>query len=266
MQVWDVRFSRLVTEWLLPALACQCCGKITTVPAPTGTYAGTVSYGPGVNTAALLLTGYGNVPAGRAADLIGMLTGIPVSAGFTDKASSRLDTRLQQAGFGEAMRAALAAEPALGADETPVSVVTPEPDPGTVEPDGAPHVLIVRPPGGKLTWLRALTSRRHEAISASLAFFTGLLFADGYGAYQKLGSLAGVQQCCQHIIRRCRAVAGLGPGRLQSWAGDVIEILRAAHTIIQDARARGDPASAAQDLADLRQRLTNHTIYVSFVQ
>jgi transposase len=49
-------------------------------------------------------------------------------------------------------------------------------------------------------------------------------------------------------------VAGLGPGSLQSWAGDVIEILRAAHAIIQDARARGDPASAAQDLADLRQR------------
>jgi transposase len=253
-QVWDVRFSRLVTEWLLPALACPCCGKITTAPAPPGAYAGTVSYGPGVNTAALLLTGYGNVPAERAADLIGMLTGVPVSAGFTDKASSRLDARLQQAGFDEAMQAALAAEPALGADETPVNVVTPEPGPGTGQPDGAPHVLIVRPPGGKLTWLRALTSRRHETITAILAFFTGFLIADGYGAYQKLGSLAGVQQCCQHIIRRCRAVAGLGPGSLQSWAGDIIEILRAAHAIIEDARARGDPASAAQDLADLRQR------------
>ena len=26
-QVWDVRFSRLVTEWLLPTLVCPCCGR-----------------------------------------------------------------------------------------------------------------------------------------------------------------------------------------------------------------------------------------------
>ena len=132
-------------------------------------------------------------------------------------------------------------------------MVTREANPGTDEPDGAPHVLIVRPPGGKLTWLRALTSRRHETITTILAFFTGFLIADGYGAYQKLGSLAGVQQCCQHIIRRCRQVAGLGPGNLQSWAEEVIEILRAAHLIIQDARARSGPASAAQGLADSRR-------------
>ena len=50
----------------------------------------------------------------RAADLIGMLAGIPVSAGFVDKASSRLDGRLQDAGFDEAMQQALAAGPALG--------------------------------------------------------------------------------------------------------------------------------------------------------
>ena len=158
-QVWDVRISRLVTEWLLPALACPCCGKVTTAPAPPGAYAGTVSYGPGVNTAALLLTAYGNVPAERAANLIGMLLGVPVSPGFAVMASSRLSAAAD-AGFDDAMQAALAAEPALGADETPVNVLTPEPGPGTGEPEtGAPQVLIIRPPGGKLTWLRALTSR-----------------------------------------------------------------------------------------------------------
>jgi Family of unknown function (DUF6444) len=103
-QVWDVRFSRFVTEWLLPALTCPCCGKVTTADPPAGAYRGSVAYGPGVNTAALLLTGYGNVPAERAADLIGMLTGIPVSAGFVDKASSRLDARLRSAGFDEGCR------------------------------------------------------------------------------------------------------------------------------------------------------------------
>jgi len=101
-------------------------------------YPGSVSYGPGINTEALLLTAYGNVPAERTADLIGMLTGIPVSPGFVDKASSRLDGKLQAAGFDEAMEAALAAEPALGADEAPVNVAAPYASPQTGEPDGAP--------------------------------------------------------------------------------------------------------------------------------
>jgi hypothetical protein len=50
---------------------------------------GTISYGPGINTAAVLLSGYGNVPAERTAHLIAMLPGMPVSPGFVDKASSR---------------------------------------------------------------------------------------------------------------------------------------------------------------------------------
>lgn len=29
-QVWDVSISRLVTEWLLPALICRCCGQVIT--------------------------------------------------------------------------------------------------------------------------------------------------------------------------------------------------------------------------------------------
>ncbi len=145
-QVWDVEISRWVTEWLLPSLACPCCGKFTTASAPPGAHPGTISYGPGVNTAAVLLSGYGNVPAERTAHLIGMLLGVPVSAGFADRASARLDEKLQAAGFDNAMQAALADEPVLGADETPVNVLTRDTDPETgQEAEGAPHVLIIRP-------------------------------------------------------------------------------------------------------------------------
>ena len=112
-----------------------------------------------------------------------------------DKAASRLDVRLQDAGFDDAMRAALAAEPALGADETPVGVLTPEEDPDTGEPAGSPHVLIIRPPGGKLTWLRALGSRRAAAITAILGFFTGFLITDGYTAYQRRRGSSGGRRC-----------------------------------------------------------------------
>jgi hypothetical protein len=195
------------------------------------------------------------VPSERAARLIAMLLGTPVSAGFVDRASARLDEKLQAAGFDAAMQAALVGEAVLGADETPVNVLGRGTDPRTGEPaEGAPHVLIIRPPGGKLTWLRAMSSRRAAAITAILSFFTGFLITDGYTAYQQmLGDLAGIQQCAQHVIRRCRAVSKLGPGSLQSWAQDVIIVLRQAHLACEDARSRGQPPDP-QVIKDLRER------------
>ncbi len=146
----------------------------------------------------MLLSSYGNVPAERTANLIGMLFGVPVSPGFADLASERLSGKLEDAGFDEAMQAALGKEPALAADGTPVNLL--DPRAGLRDDDaGAPHVLVIRTPHAGLTWLRALGSRQHAAITAILAFFTGFLIVDGYGACQELlPGLAGIQQCCQH--------------------------------------------------------------------
>jgi hypothetical protein len=74
-----------------------------------------------LNAAAVVLTSYGNVPPERAARVVDMLLGVPVSAGWVDKAGARLSRQLEQAGFDAAMCAALAAEPVLAADETPVN-------------------------------------------------------------------------------------------------------------------------------------------------
>ena len=90
-----------------------------------GAHAGSVSYGPALNAAAVVLTSYGNVPPERAARVVDMLLGVPVSAGWVDKAGARLSRQLEQAGFDAAMCAALAAEPVLAADETPVNVLAP---------------------------------------------------------------------------------------------------------------------------------------------
>jgi hypothetical protein len=242
-QVWDVKISRQVAEWLLASLPCPCCGKVTTADAPPGAHQGTISYGPGVNAASILLSGYGNVPAERTAHLIAMLLGMPVSPGFVDGASARLDEKLQAAGFDDAMQAALADEPVLGADETPVNVLTRDTDPETGEPgEGAPHVLIVRPPRREADLAAGARVAPGRGDHRVLSFFTGILITDGYTAYQQmLPDLAGIQQCAAHVIRRCRAVSKLGPGSLQSWSADVIEILREVHQACEDAWSRGQP-------------------------
>ena len=267
-QVVDVRVVRTVTEVLLPGLSCPCCGTATFAEPPPGAHAGAVSYGPVLNAAAVVLTAYGNVPPERAARVIGMLLGVPASAGWVDKASARLSARLGAAGFEEAMLAALASEKVLAADETPVSVLdravlaapaadeAADPDEGKPVPAGSPHVMIVRTPDERLTFLQAIASRRKDAIAGALPGpFTGTLITDGYPGYQHLlERLSAIQQCCQHVVRRCRAVAKLGPGGLQSWAEDVITVLRDAHKAVEAARARGGTALGPQVLAGLQER------------
>ena len=269
-QVIDVEVIRKVTEWLLPGLLCPCCGTVTFAEAPPGAHAGSVSYGAVLNAAAVVLTAYGNVPPERAAQVMAMLPGVPVSPGWVDKAGARLAAQLGRAGFAEAMLAALAARKVLAADETPVNVLdktAPQPaaregqeeeDPEEKEKPaaGAPHALIIRTPDGRLTWLQALASRRKGDVAAGLpAAFTGYLMTDGYTGYQHLlKRLAGIQQCAAHVIRRCRAVMKLGPGGLQSWAGGIIAILREAHEAVETARARGDTALDPELLDKLRQR------------
>jgi hypothetical protein len=269
-QVIDVEFVRKVTEWALPGLSCRCCGTVTFAEPPAGAHQGSVSYGPALNAAAVLLSCYGNVPPERTAQVIGMLLGIQVSAGWVDKAAARVNARLGKAGFDAAMLAALAAEDVLAADETPVNLLdgtAPAPAAGEEQDRdaegkdgtaaaGAPHVLITRTPDGRLTFLQAMASRKKAAIAAGLpASFAGYLITDGYPGYQHLLSrLAGIQQCAAHVIRRCRAVTKLGPGGVQDWAGTVIEVLRAAHAAVEAARARGDTALNPKTLDELRER------------
>ena len=269
-QVVDVEFLRTVTEWALPGLSCPCCGTVTFADPPAGAHQGSVSYGPALNAAAVLLSCYGNVPPERSAQVIAMLLGVPVSAGFVDKAAARVSAQLGKAGFDAAMLAALAGEDVLAADETPVNVLggavpalaaggsceaDPEEKDGKAA-GGSPHVLITRTPDGRLTFLQAMASRRKAAIAAGLpASFTGYLITDGYAGYQHLLSrLAGIQQCAAHVIRRCRAVTKLGPGGVQNWAGDIIAVLRDAHAAVEGARARGDTSLGQKVLDDLRER------------
>jgi hypothetical protein len=122
-QVIDVRILCTVTGYLLPGLTCPCCGSVTFSEPPPGLHAGAVPCGPVLNAAAVLLSCCGNVPAERSAQVIGMLLGTQVSAGWVGKAVARVSARLEKTGFDDAMLAALAREDVLAADETPVNVL-----------------------------------------------------------------------------------------------------------------------------------------------
>ena len=104
--------------------------------------------------------------------------------------------------------------------------------------------------------MQAIGSRRKDSVGGGIpAAFTGNLITDGYTGYQHLLSrLAGIQQCAQHVIRRCRAVEKLGPGSLQGWAAGIISVLRDAHDAVEEARARGSTELDPEVLDDLRER------------
>jgi hypothetical protein len=228
-QIWGVKIVPWRTEYLLPRR--RCAGMTTTVARPpAGGVVNGISSGPVLNTAAVALTAFGNVPTERPADLITILYGQDVSAGFVDRASTRSAAGLTEAGFDTAMLAALMAEPVLAADESPVQVVIPATDPDTGQPiPGSPHVPAIRTPDERLAWPAGLTSCIYDTVIAALRTSAGHSIVDGYGAHQRLRTgidavLAGVQQCVQHVMRRCRGVAELGPGTLQSWwTGEVTD-------------------------------------------
>ena len=117
-------------------------------------------------------------------------------------------------------------------------------------------MLITRTPDGRLAFFPAIASRCKDSVAAAVPpGFAAHLITDGYTGYQHLLSrLAGIQQCCQHVIRRCRAVTKLGPGGVQNWVGDIIAVPRGAHAAVEAARARGDTALSQKVRDDLRER------------
>jgi hypothetical protein len=255
-QVWDV--LPVVVEkvhYRLPRRRCHC-GTVTTA-APLFGQAGTVSYGPNLNAAAIVLGSEGNVPVERTAMLMHALLGVEVSAGFVARAAGRLAQRLDTAGFDEAMKTALRAEDVLCGDESPVNVLANDLDEATGEQvSGAPHAVTLRTPDARLIWYAGMTSRSKTSIADLdvLAGWHGYLVRDDYAGWHQFDPhLAGVQQCCAHIIRHCKGVLELHPD-WQKWAGQVIAVLQDAAKAVDTASAAGAGHLASDLLDDLRAR------------
>lgn len=253
-QVWDLKPIELEKiHYVLPKRRCGCCGKLTTATVRYGT-AGSVSYGPNVNAAAILLSSQGNVPVEATAAMMAALLGVPVSTGFVARAHERFADLLATGGFDEAMIVALRAKDVLCADETPVNVVD------NIDPDGqpaagAPHVVTVRTPDAKLVWYKEITARSKERIAAMGVFdnWHGVLVRDDYAGWHQFdATLAGVQQCGAHLIRHLQGVLDLDPAA-QQWAGQVQQALRDAARLVDLAAAAGTTIDA-EALADARWR------------
>jgi transposase len=255
-QVWDILPVTLEkVHWWLPRRRCGCCQKVTTAAAPFA-QAGSVVYGPGINAAAILLSSEGNVPAERTAALIAALLGTPVSAGFVARALARLAQRLGAAGFDEAMKDALRAEEVLCGDETPANVIRKDTGPDGKPAEGAPHAVTIRTPDARLIWYAAMRSRSSASIAGLgvLDGWHGYLVRDDYAAWNQFDAqLAGVQQCCAHLVRYCTGVLELHP-QWQSWAGKVRAILREAAAAVEAARSNGQDQLDPVLLAGLRAR------------
>jgi transposase len=254
-QVWDVLPAVLEkTHYLLPRRRCEC-GVVTTACPPFG-QVGTVSYGPNLNAAAIILGSEGNVPVERTAMLIHSLLGVQVSTGFVARAAERLADTLGRAGFDEAMKAALRGETVLCGDESPVNTLGNDLDENGTEVPGAPHAVTVRTPDARLVWYAGMPARTKTAIAdlGVLNDWHGYLVRDDYAGWHQFDpQLAGVQQCIAHIIRHCKGVHELHPN-WQKWADQIIGVLRDADTAVTAARVEDATELDPELLADLRKR------------
>lgn len=254
-QVWDILAITLEkVHYLLPRRRCGC-GHTTTAAPPLGA-AGTVTYGPNINAAAILLASEGNVPLERTALLMEALLGVSVSTGFVARTLQRVAQRLAAHGFDDAMTSALRAEDVLCADETPINVI----GKGTAangEPvPGSPHAVTVRTPDARLVWYAPISSRSKTAIAGLgvMEGYTGYLVRDDYAGWHQFDAqLDGVQQCAAHLIRHAKGVLELHPTH-QKWAGEVITVLREAATAVTTAQTEGNDQLDPSLITKLRAR------------
>jgi transposase len=222
----------------------------------------------------------GNVAVERTAMLMEALLGTRVSTGFVARAHERLAEALERAGFDEAMRAALAAEPVLCGDETPVNLARPDTDEHGAPVPGSPHVVCLRTPEQRLVWYRALPARTKKALRTLGLLgdgldhddepdpaarpdggFTGYLVRDDYAAWHQFDTtLAGVQQCVAHLFRHGQAVLDLHPTQ-QAWASDVRDVLREAQAAVVQAQAAGADQLDPELLTSLRKRYDKATAW-----
>ena len=105
-----------VTEYQVQGRACGRCGAVSAGQAPAG-ITGRAQYGPEAHARAANLASAHHIPVGRAAQLMGDMTGLPVSAGWMAGVRHKAAGKLEP--FMDHVRGLLRQAGVLYADETP---------------------------------------------------------------------------------------------------------------------------------------------------
>ena len=223
-----------VTEYQVQGRACGRCGAVSAGQAPAW-ITGRAQYGPEAHARAANLASAQHIPVGRAAQLMGDMTGLRVSAGWMagvrHKAAGKLDP------FMDHVRGLLRQAGVLYADETPARA--------------AGHLEYVHVACTEFLTAMHTGGRSAADIDAGgiLDGYGGTIVRDGYAGYSHLTD-ARHAWCGAHNLRDLRDLYTFDPAG-QVWARSMADLLIHANAAATAARASGQPQLSGEQLAQI---------------
>jgi len=223
-----------VTEYQVQARACGRCGAVSAGQAPAR-ITGRTQYGPEAHAQAANLASAHYIPVGRAAQLMGEMTGLRVSAGWMAGVRHKAAGKLEP--FMGHVRGLLRRAGVLYADETPARAA------GHLE---YVHVACT----GYLTAMHT-GGRSAAGIDAGdvLGGYTGVIVRDGYAGYNHLTDALHAW-CGAHNLRDLRDLYTFDPDG-QIWARSMADLLIHANAAATTARAAGRPRLTGEQMAEI---------------
>ena len=223
-----------VTEYQVQGRACGRCGAVSAGQAPAW-ITGRAQYGPEAHARAANLASAQHIPVGRAAQLMGDMTGLRVSAGWMagvrHKAAGKLDP------FMDHVRGLLRQAGVLYADETPARA--------------AGHLEYVHVACTEFLTAMHTGGRSAADIDAGgiLDGYGGTIVRDGYAGYSHLTDALHAW-CGAHNLRDLRDLYTFDPAG-QVWARSMADLLIHANAAATAARASGQPQLSGEQLAQI---------------
>ena len=209
-----------VTEYQVQARACERCGAVSAGQAPAR-ITSRAQYGPEAHAQAANLASAQHIPVARAAQLMGDMTGLRVSAGWMAGVRHKAAGPLEP--FMDHVRGLLRQAGVIYADETPARAA------GHLE---YVHVACT----GYLTAMHT-GGRSADDIDAGgvLDGYTGVIVRDGYAGYSHLTDALHAW-CGAHNLRDLRDLYTFDPGGYL-WARSMADLLIDANAAATAARA-----------------------------
>jgi len=234
--VFDLPEIKLIAvEHRAQRRACAC-GTVTAAAFPPEASAPTC-YGPGVAALGTYLVARQHLPVERAAECLAEAFGAPVSTGWLSCLLPTAAGRLH--GFLATVCGALAGAPVAHFDETGARV------------NGRLHWVHVACTAG-LALFHLDTKRGRAGMDAAgvLPGFRGVAVHDGLAVYRQYDQ-ATHGLCNAHHLRE---LAGIAETTGQAWPTTLADLLVTAHIAVQDAKAAGNSALPAEQLAAITTR------------